>query len=221
MARYVVSDLHGCYNKFTELLRLVRFSDKDELYIIGDIFDRGPEPLKILDYIYENKNVYLIKGNHEYMYQKYYEDKNPDLWFLNGGKVTFNEIIKRGKSFNDKLYEYIKSLPIYKVVDNNILVHAQLHFPPFYSELSIKEILRFQLEETVLWSRHNIGKEKKIKGYNIICGHTPVQSIKNTTEVKILRRKNTFYIDCGCVYGDKAGGKLAMLRLEDFKEFYV
>lgn len=41
MARYVVSDLHGCYNKFTELLRLVRFSDKDELYIIGDIFDRG------------------------------------------------------------------------------------------------------------------------------------------------------------------------------------
>lgn len=59
MARYVVSDLHGCYNKFTELLRLVRFSDKDELYIIGDIFDRGPEPLKILDYIYENKNVYI------------------------------------------------------------------------------------------------------------------------------------------------------------------
>lgn len=224
MSKYVMSDLHGCYDTFTEILKLINFSKEDELYIIGDIFDRGPEPLKIFDYIIENKNIHLMKGNHEYMYQGFYETGSPDLWFLNGGKVTYDEIMRRGASFNDKLYEYIKNLPIYEIVDNNILVHAEVFFPDNYEKLSVRDILSIQVEEAVLWGRHNIGKEKKLGKYNIICGHTPVQAIQSfqtKEDIKILKRNGTFYIDCGCVYGEEAGGKLAALRLDDYKEYYV
>ena len=42
---YVMSDLHGQYNAFLKMLELINFTDEDELYILGDIIDRGPNPL--------------------------------------------------------------------------------------------------------------------------------------------------------------------------------
>lgn len=38
---YVMSDLHGMYDKFIAMLEKIDFSDSDELFIIGDIIDRG------------------------------------------------------------------------------------------------------------------------------------------------------------------------------------
>ncbi|WP_455810217.1 metallophosphoesterase, partial [Clostridium butyricum] len=45
MSRYVMSDIHGCYAEFIEMLQKINFGDDDELYVLGDIFDRGPQPL--------------------------------------------------------------------------------------------------------------------------------------------------------------------------------
>lgn len=217
-----MSDIHGCYEKFIEMLNLINFSDKDELYVIGDIFDRGNKPLDILDYIRNHNNIHLIKGNHENMYENFYKNRMYGVtWFMNGGQRTYIEIMKRGAAFNDLLYNYISNLPLYEIVDNNILVHAGIKLPIEYKKLSIKEIMDIQDEETILWYRDGIGHEEKIEGYNIICGHTPVQVINNSSEnAKILKANATYYIDCGCVF-TQIDGKLACLRLEDKEEFYV
>lgn len=45
---YVMSDIHGEYEKYIKMLELINFSDEDELYILGDIVDRGKEPVKVL-----------------------------------------------------------------------------------------------------------------------------------------------------------------------------
>ena len=57
---YVMSDIHGEYEKYLEMLKLIRFSDEDELFVLGDVLDRGPEPIKlIMDMMYiENYNVF-------------------------------------------------------------------------------------------------------------------------------------------------------------------
>lgn len=68
-----MSDIHGCYDKFMSMLE---FKGEDEVYIIGDIFDRGAEPLKILDYVVGHKNVTLLKGNHENMFEEAFESKD-------------------------------------------------------------------------------------------------------------------------------------------------
>lgn len=44
--RYIISDIHGCYHEYMELLNKIKFSDKDELYILGDAVDRGPGLLR-------------------------------------------------------------------------------------------------------------------------------------------------------------------------------
>lgn len=57
---YVVSDIHGYYDKYTSLLSFIRFSDNDKLYILGDVIDRGPDGLKLLQDIMERPNVELL-----------------------------------------------------------------------------------------------------------------------------------------------------------------
>ena len=59
MSTYVMSDLHGEYDKFIKMLTKISFSDNDKLIIIGDIFDRGEKPLQILDYIINKDNIYI------------------------------------------------------------------------------------------------------------------------------------------------------------------
>lgn len=219
--RYVISDLHGCYDKFMKLLKLINFSETDELYILGDIFDRGPEPLKILDYVIEHRNVILIKENHEKMFEEYFESGDSMLWYFNGGQVTHNQIIDLGYIKGEQIYKCIKRLPVIKAVDKFILVHAGIFLPDNYRDLNLEELIKLQDEDVCIWDRSRIGYEKQFKDYTVICGHTPVQSIiNNSDDVKILKRKGTYYIDCGCCF-TKANGKLACLRLDDLKEFYI
>ena len=67
MATYVISDIHGEYGKFMELLDIIHFSDEDILYVLGDVVDRGKNPVKTLLKMMEMPNVIHIAGNHEQM----------------------------------------------------------------------------------------------------------------------------------------------------------
>ena len=63
--KYVMSDIHGNFNKYIEMLNLINFTEEDELYILGDIFDRGSQPLDILEHIMKHKNrVFKLKGGY-------------------------------------------------------------------------------------------------------------------------------------------------------------
>ena len=67
MATYAVSDLHGHMDVFEKGLERIGFSEADMLYVIGDAIDRGPDGIKILEYIKDHKNMDLLIGNHEFM----------------------------------------------------------------------------------------------------------------------------------------------------------
>lgn len=55
------------YEKFTEMLKIINLGEDDELFILGDIVDRGNEPVKILEYIIDKPNIIPLLGNHEVM----------------------------------------------------------------------------------------------------------------------------------------------------------
>lgn len=220
MSKYVMSDIHGCFDKFKQMLQMINFSKEDELYILGDIFDRGPQSLEILDYILGNKNMFLLKGNHEHMFQEYFESKSPYMWYCNGGEVTHNQMLMHEYMKEEHIYRYIKSLPFIKVVDKFILVHASVLYVDGFENMSIDEFIASQEEENCIWDRINIGKEKQFKDYTVICGHTPVQTILKNNDAKIIHKEGTIYIDCGAVFKD-ANGQLACLNIDTMEEFYV
>ena len=219
MSTYVLSDLHGQYNKFMDMLKLIKFNDNDKMYILGDIFDRGPDPLKILDYIICKKNIDFIPGNHEYMFLEFYNTYDARLWSYNGGKTTMTQLMKRGEDYLKALYDYLTKLPLVKIHDKFILTHAGLYLPKNQNQYTLQEILSLQNAEFNLWSRSNINNERQYKDYTVICGHTPTLYVDpDQDQMSIVRRKGTIYIDCGATFTD---GRLACLRLEDNKEFYI
>lgn len=63
-----------CDERYSRLLSRVprnagkiSFSNADRLYIIGDVVDRGPDVVPLLEDIMARRNVRLLAGNHEYV----------------------------------------------------------------------------------------------------------------------------------------------------------
>ncbi len=67
MASYAIGDIHGCYDALRRLLEQIHFSpDKDTLYFVGDLVNRGPQSLEVLNFIYSLKHAaQLVLGNHD------------------------------------------------------------------------------------------------------------------------------------------------------------
>lgn len=69
---YVMSDIHGEYSSFLELLSKINFSDNDILYICGDMIEKGPDSIRLAKYIFSRNNIKVIRGNHEEDFLKYF-----------------------------------------------------------------------------------------------------------------------------------------------------
>jgi len=240
MSTYVLSDIHGQYDAFMRMLKKIKFSNKDILYILGDVIDRGPESLKILDYIMDKSNIYMIKGNHEEMMIKYYNTKNIKdykLWKRNGGLATLKRLEEISLEQQEIYLKYLRKLPLLKKIEvqgkEYLLVHAGIH-PSTNMEflnqcLNENEEELLLIEEDVLWIRYEFLLFKNYIPYDIVFGHTPTiylpeimskipdEIIDGIINSKIVKWQNKIGIDCGC-----AGEiQLGCLRLDDMKEFYV
>ncbi|GJM20886.1 MAG: bis(5'-nucleosyl)-tetraphosphatase, symmetrical [Planctomycetota bacterium] len=67
MAVFVVGDLQGCATSFESLLSEIRFSaDSDQLWLVGDLVNRGPDSLRVLRWVYAHRAcVRSVLGNHD------------------------------------------------------------------------------------------------------------------------------------------------------------
>lgn len=67
MATYAVGDIQGCLNPLKCLLREVEFNpEKDVLWSVGDVVNRGPKCLKTLRFLYKMRDsLVMVLGNHD------------------------------------------------------------------------------------------------------------------------------------------------------------
>lgn len=67
MAIYAIGDIQGCYDEFVALLEKIQFSEKDDtLWIAGDLVNRGPKSLAVLEHLMQlGDNVQCVLGNHD------------------------------------------------------------------------------------------------------------------------------------------------------------
>lgn len=63
---YVMSDIHGDYEKYRRMLEVIDLGENDELFVLGDIIDRGENGIKILFDMMSRPNVFPLAGNHEF-----------------------------------------------------------------------------------------------------------------------------------------------------------
>lgn len=231
MATYCVSDIHGEYQKFLQLLETINFSENDTMYILGDMLDRGPQPLELIRDIMQRENVTALAGNHELvaaiclipMLNLDSEMELSDIqfgniisWCRDGGNTTHDQFVKLSKKERFEFLDWLTDLNVYyelKIGDEEfVLVHTG-----FGDDFSPEKPLESYNSEEYLFSRVDYKKVYFPDKY-LVTGHTPTQLIpENNKQAKIYRANRHISIDCGCTFG----GKLAALCLETGEEFYV
>lgn len=224
MATYVMSDIHGAYEEFCEMLSLIKFDKtKDTIIINGDLIDRGSGSIELIELMLCNKeSIIWIKGNHEDMMINAMSDiadySDLELWLNNGGCSVYTEIINRYTyEQTQELINIIRKLPLYIIKNNCIITHANIKVLNDCS--TAEELMSQQDRDILLWDRSDIYNSIDLKGYTAILGHTPVQSISKNDTNKIIKMKNKIYIDCGVK--TYATGQLGCLCLETMEEFYI
>ncbi|OIQ84097.1 Bis(5'-nucleosyl)-tetraphosphatase, symmetrical [mine drainage metagenome] len=67
MATYAIGDIQGCFTSFTHLLEHVGFSaERDRLWLVGDLINRGPDSLAVLRWARQHENsLVVVLGNHD------------------------------------------------------------------------------------------------------------------------------------------------------------
>ena len=67
MPSYVIGDVQGCFDELMLLLDKINFdSNNDELIFAGDLINRGPKSLEVLEFCLENKkSIEVVLGNHD------------------------------------------------------------------------------------------------------------------------------------------------------------
>ena len=213
---YVMSDIHGEYDKYIKMLELINFSNANELYVLGDIVDRGKEPVKVLLDMMSRANVFPVMGNHDLLALDIMKKLCVDIeeenfatqvdisvmnevldWFNDGGMPTLEKFRELDKTQSREVIEYIESFPLCEIAEVNenifILVHAGLG---------------------------NFSKNKKFKDYTpeeilLYRTNTTTQTITGKSEIYI--KNNNICIDCGACFG----GRLGCLCLDTMEEFYV
>lgn len=93
---YCISDIHGEFDRYQTMLEEIHLTDNDTLYVIGDVIDRAPGGVDVLEDIMARKNVVMLMGNHEQMCLDTLGKNNVygarQLWSSNGGSVTRREL---------------------------------------------------------------------------------------------------------------------------------
>ena len=67
MATHAIGDIQGCHAEFVALLDAVSFDPaKDRLWLLGDLVNRGPDSLKVMDLVMSLEgSTVTVLGNHD------------------------------------------------------------------------------------------------------------------------------------------------------------
>jgi serine/threonine protein phosphatase 1 len=217
MSTYCLSDIHGCYDEFRELLEKISFTPgEDTLYVLGDAIDRGDRPLDCLNYIRKTKGVHFLLGNHELMMLLYYGGHRGESdWDLNGNGTTKAQFKALSEAERGVLFTYLLTRPRYKT----LLVGDRRYFLS-HAGLSIGLPFNQQTNYDLVWSREEFYEEPVRTKHTYVFGHTITPLLHSDFVCGVWLdgiHSDKIGIDCGCVYG----GALAALRLDDGKVFYV
>lgn len=215
---FAISDIHGCFKPFYELVvNTIKLSKSDQLILLGDYIDRGEQSKEVIDFIIDliNKgfNVTALTGNHEAMLLEAY--RNPDelpIWFMNSGMSTLESFgIQDILEFDNRYIEFFAGLDYYKIIGNVIFVHAG--FDDFAPD-------PFDDKHTMIWESSYSYKNPLLSGKTVIHGHRP-KTISYVRKM-ISEKSKVIPIDTGCVYEKEIGyGNLSALEVNSMSLFSV
>ena len=238
---YVMSDIHGNMSRYESVMGKINLQPEDTLYVLGDVIDRYPDGISILQQLMRMPNVQMLLGNHEYMMLNALDTRtgmNPGfeailqldsrgLWYKNGGKVTHDHVNQLGEKERLEIFDYLRDLPLNLDIEVGGQRFKLVHGAPV--EKYLDDHYRYEsATEFAVWRRWRPG-DPDLDDTTVIFGHTPTLDFQDDVPLRIWysRNRRKIGIDCGSGYPPVenegkiiAAGRLACLRLDDMAEFY-
>lgn len=214
MKHILISDIHGCFDEFMELLEAVKYNpDSDVLISCGDLVEKGPKSNDVVSFFRTSKNAISIMGNHEEGLLRFWnhEKKKRENPRYKNPMAQYEDRIKTLNQMEEENLLYLKSLPwqhYFSIrAQNFVAVHGGILPKKRAEDMDPKMLcrLRFirrrengkwkmvrmgdEIDSDIFWADLYDGKE------TAIFGHSPFE------EGSPRRFPNAIGIDLGGVYG--------------------
>ena len=173
--KYVISDIHGEYSLFLELINKIGFSNSDELYVCGDVIEKGDDSVKLTKWLMARPNVHCIRGNHEEMFLNFYH-------VLMRETKDYDEVLEKlrdyvqgdGHLLDWDTVEWLETLPYYIETDDFICVHAGV---PLCENGGIPPLEKVRVEELLYNRKFKSPDVLPVESKCVFYGHTSSMSV--------------------------------------------
>ncbi|WP_413794843.1 MULTISPECIES: metallophosphoesterase [unclassified Pseudomonas] len=213
---FVVGDVHGHFKLLSTLLERSKFDVAlDRLFSVGDLIDRGPDSVEVLDWL-SQPWFHAVRGNHEQMLIDCISGNGDIPRHTRNGGAWLYEL---QPPVQHELSKALQALPWIIEVDlldgrTVGIVHAEAPLTQKGDDWQkakaalqgqLGEICRLRALSMALYARERIEEQNEdpIKGIQqLYVGHSTVP--------RVTSLGNVVYIDTGCSFGD---GALSLIEL--------
>ncbi len=108
----IIGDIHGCFEELQQLLEAAGVTAEDRVISAGDFVDRGPDSVRVWEFLRDRPNTATISGNHERKH-------------VRGGLSYSQEIVKL--QFGERYEAFVQwaaALPYYLETEHCLVVHG-------------------------------------------------------------------------------------------------
>ena len=191
MSTYVFSDVHGHRAALDRALERVAPAEGDSLFCLGDMIDRGPDPVGVLRLVRSLPGAVALLGNHEDLMLDCLRHGDDALaamnWGINGGGVTSEGLEALSADERAELLDWVSTRPRSARVRVGgrlyLLAHAGVNpgvvTPEAWDDDAAAAYLAAQSAEDLTWIREEFwGAPHGLSGEDgtgpvVVAGHTP------------------------------------------------
>jgi predicted phosphodiesterase len=189
-----IGDIHGCYQEFAELLERLALTKDDQLVLLGDLINRGPDSLKVIDLARANRALSLL-GNHELRLLNYRKSK--DTVFLKEGDPQTLEKLR------PEDWTYLEAMVLTHYIEelNTVFVHGGFLPNEPWQKQPASVVTRVQVIDRDGKPRKRAEAPEGSPAWADLWNGPPFVVYGHTPRPEIYKLKWSVGIDTACVMG--------------------
>ena len=225
MRTIIIGDVHGCLSELKQLLNKLNFTDNDHLIFTGDLIDRGPDSVGVVQ-LAKSLNANVAIGNHDERLTRWHKREQESQ--ITGKKNLMKPLDAERQNTYQQLVEHnlIDWMtawdPCVSVTPTMVVVHAGLRpgvplakqkpndllHVRYIDNTTSNPVALVNLQQplnSTYWSELWQGPDSVVYGHNVV----------DTPRVDVHTGAVCFGIDTGCVFG----GTLTAMVVHDEQHY--
>lgn len=205
----VIGDVHGLADTLQAMFHKLGYDedlnhpDGRQLCFLGDLVDRGPQSLEVLDRVMQAvaSGHYCVRGNHD---NNLARGLRGDTIKSKSTRGTLHKALQRDNNYQNKIRDFIQSLPSFYRYRDYVLCHGDIEwFDPVLQPDRERVYGRCRMHET----HDTDGIFRQTSDLTVVRGHIPLTS----------QGERTYSLEMGAGFG----GPLAAMRLPEQERLEV